>query len=215
MCCTDRSDAALADPSTICRGLRELLSDYVVIEALGETPPRFYPGIATHLASCAACRDELDELRELVLPAYADAIAPAPEARPAWLPFERAVGACQRWIIEFSQALLAGWRPAQLAGATRGQLLHRYVQDAAHHGIGVTIETFAEDAARGIGRVRVGIDQPGRDPLDQGGCTVELSAGVETWQAQTDDTGTVDFNAVPLAALPRLRIAIIPAAPPQ
>ena len=104
-------------------------------------------------------------------------------------------------------------QPSALLGAARGQLVLRYVQDPATTAdLGVTIEVYAEDAARTIGRVRVGVDLPGRSPFDMSGSTVVLQTDGEQWQSETDEMGGVDFLAVPLSSLPSLRVEIIPPA---
>jgi hypothetical protein len=114
-------------------------------------------------------------------------------------------------VVRFSAAMLEGLRPRALVGAMRGQLVLRYVQDPATTAdLGVTIEVYAEDLARTVGRVRVGVDVPGRDPLDMAGSRVVLRTDRDEWQAETDETGGVDFAPVPLAALPSLRVEITP-----
>lgn len=203
----------------VCAAIRELFPGYAAKAALGH-PPEDYPRVTAHLAICPACRADLAELIELVGPAYTGAIEPAARYPRADLSFLRqpaaharpwSIDALGRLLIEFSEALLDILRGPQLAGDLRGQLLYRYVQDPdSVHDLNVTIEAFAEDLAGGLGRVRVLVDRPSRDPLDQSGSRVELRADGEAWQDETDDSGCVDFSPIPLAALPRLRVAISP-----
>jgi hypothetical protein len=115
-------------------------------------------------------------------------------------------------VVQFSEALLEALRPRALAGAMRGPLVLRYVQDPATTAdMGVTIEVYADDLARTVGRVHVGVDLPGRDPLDMAGSRVVLRAATGQWEGETDETGGADFAPVPLAALPTLRVEITPA----
>lgn len=116
-----------------------------------------------------------------------------------------------RLVIHFSQALLAEVRQQPLAGAPRGQLIYRYTQEPGSlHDLDVSVEVYAEDAAHRHGRVRVGVDDASRDPLDQRGSLVTLYLGQATWQAETDEAGCVDFAPVPLEQLPSLRVEITP-----
>ena len=69
---------------------------------------------------------------------------------------------------------------------------------------------YTEDAAHQQGRVRVGVDIASRSPLDQHGSLVTLYLGEANWEAETDETGCVDFVPVPLEDLPSLRVEITP-----
>lgn len=209
------------------RPIRERLPDYATAIALGDSARAAYPEIAAHLAGCAACRAALDELLELTVPAYTGAVETAPAYPRADLSFLRPpavapAAARERtrpWLIDeagrlvviFSQALLDALRQPTLAGATRGRLLYHYVQEqGAPADVEVTIEIFAEDAAREAGRVRVCVELPGRDPLDQAGSLVVLRAGDFARHGETDETSQIDFAPVPLALLPDLRVEITP-----
>lgn len=203
---------------------REVLSEYATETALGNAPQEIYPTVAEHLADCETCRADLSDLLELTIPAYDGEVEAADSYPPADLsflcppvpaPIERTnpwrIDAAGRLVIEFTEALLNSLRTPSLAGASRSQLLYRYVQDPGSvQDLDVTIEAFAEDLATGVGRVRVGVDVPSRGPFDQGGSRVELRTSDQTWHDETDDTGSVDFTPIPLAALPRLRVAISP-----
>jgi hypothetical protein len=200
----------------------ERLPEYATAAALGSAPEALYPNIAAHLAQCAACRAELDELLELTLCAYDGmltrspsyphanlAFLPTPEVRPAparpWLIDERG-----RLLISLSQPLLAS-SASSLTGAARGRLLYRYIQDPGSvEDLEVTIEVFAEDTTRRHGRVQVVVDVPSRGPLDQIGSRVILRADDHEWEGETDESGCVDFAPIPLDAVPQLRVEIAP-----
>ncbi len=114
-------------------------------------------------------------------------------------------------MIQFSDLLLEALAPRALTGATRGQFLFRYVQDpGSTQDLGVTIDVFAEDAARTIGRVRVGVDVPSRGAFDQSGSQVVVRAGEVAWQGETDETGSVDLAPIPLDVVPSMRVEITP-----
>jgi hypothetical protein len=205
--------------------VREFLPLYATVAALERDPQLVYPTIAAHLQCCLACRDELAELQELTLAAYTGQVAPAPAYPRADLSFLPApavpppkargqpwrLDELGRLVIQFSAALLETLRPPTLAGASRGQLLYSYTQE---HGsiknLDARIEVFAMHGAPGRGLVRVVVDVPGRNPFDQGGSLVVLRADDQEWRGETDESGQVDFAAVPLAAVPLLRIEIAP-----
>jgi len=204
--------------------IRELFPAHATAIALGGAPQPADPALLAHLGACAECRAELDELVALTVAAYDGAVAAAPAYPAADLafltppaPLPRARGhpwrldGLGRLLIEFSEALIETLTPRSFAGAARGQFLLRYVQEPGSVGdLDVTIEVFAEDAARGIGRVRVGVDVPSRGPFDQSGSRVVVRADTASWQGETDETGSVDLAPIPLDAVPRLRVEITP-----
>ena len=206
------------------QAIRELLPIYAMEAALGGVPEIRYADVAAHLARCATCRADLDELQELTNLAYTGQIEAARYYPPVDLSFMHLPAAPlnspqQSWLIDalghlivvFSDALLKALRQPTLAGATRGQLLYRYVQEPGSvQDLDVTIEAFVEDAASRLGRIRVGVDVPSRGPFDQAGSQVVLHAGETTWQDETDEVGCVDFAPIPLEALPQLRVEVIP-----
>ena len=205
--------------------MRKLLAEYATVAALGRAPEMIYPRVAAHLATCAACRADMEELLALTEASFAGQVAAAPGYPPVDLSFLSmpAPTAPQRpWFTDalgrltvlFSEPLLKLLRPPALAGATRTaqeQLLYRYVQEPGSlQDLDVTIEAYIVDPARGLGRVRVGVDVPSRGPLDQAGSQVVLRAGDAIWQDETDELGSVDFAPFPLESLPRLRVEITP-----
>ena len=166
------------------------------------------------------------ELLELVRPAYAGALTPAARYPAVDLTFLEAPAQppqptapvwqfeAGRLAIRFSPALLAGMRRQPLAGAARGargELILRYTQEPGSvQDLDVSIEVYTEDAAQQQVRVRVGVDVASRSPLDQHGSLVKLYLGEANWEAETDETGSVDFVPVPLEDLPSLRVEITP-----
>jgi len=202
---------------------REAMPEYAARRALGQQPDLSPPEAAGHLDSCAVCRSELAELAELTEAAYGGLLEPAPAYPKPSLAF---LGTCPtppdpaeqpglldqlgRLVISFSEQLLASLQAPSLAGALRGQLLYRYTQGGGPRNIDVTIEIFSEDTARDRGRVQVMVDLPDRDPLDQSGCQVIVQTGDASWTGATDETGCVSFIGIPLQALPRLRVEVVP-----
>jgi hypothetical protein len=204
------------------QAMRELLPACATATALGGIPQAIAPELLAHLAICAVCRAELDELSLLTIEAYGGQVAAAPvypQPDLAFLPAPAVNSREHPWlldqlgrlVVKFSEALIEALAPRSLAGATRGQFLYRYVQEPGSvRDLEVTIEVFAEDAARGLGRVRVSVDVPSHGPLDQSGSQVVVRADEAAWQGETDETGCVDIAPIPLAAMPRLRVEITP-----
>jgi hypothetical protein len=201
----------------------ERLAEYAAALALGCAPAEQYADVAAHVQRCAACQANLDDLLEVVEPAYIEGIRPAGAYPPPRLWFlEDAMNiastAQRAWQLDagrlriaFSDALLAALRQPALAGAARGQLLYRYTQEPGSVAdLDVAIEVYAENAAQHQARVRVSVDVPSRGALDQTGSRVVLHAGDVQLQGETDESGTVDFAPVPLEELPRLRVEITP-----
>jgi hypothetical protein len=196
---------------------RNRLPAYATAIAMGLDPATVAPDDAAHLSSCTVCRGELDELLALLLPTYAGVIAPTlagvtpdlsflPPAAPdrAW--WRDAAG---RLVFAFSEALLVASGPPGLTGAARGALLHAYSPGAVEPGgPRVIIEIRAMERDGSLAHLRVEIDDPARDPLDQAGVPVAVQAGDHAWQGESDETGQVDFPDIPLADLAHLQIAI-------
>ena len=201
------------------------LSAYATGIAIGADAAAGAPELVAHLAACPDCAAELLELLELVRPAYAGTLSPAPRSPMVNLAFLEVPMRQPRQIapvwrldagrleIRFSNALLASMRQplAGAARAARSQLIFRYTQEPGSvHDLDVSIEVYTEDAARQQGRVRVGVDVASRSPLEQHGSLVTLYLGAMSWAAETDATGCVDFAPVPLEQLPSLRVEITP-----
>lgn len=199
--------------------IHERLPEYAMIAALGREPEAVYPDVAAHLARCAGCRERLSKLVVLTAAAYAGDVAPAPPYPAPDLAFLRPderepelswwIDEARRVVIDCSQALLGALRPSTLAGATRGGALYRYEQEPGTlPDLELAIEIFAEDEARQLGWVRVSIEVPSCDPLEQPPTAVSLQATDLDRTGTTDETGLVDFAAVPLAALSSLRVIV-------
>jgi hypothetical protein len=198
--------------------IRQRLPEYATAAALGQAADSIYPTIAAHLAGCAACRAELAELLDLTIGAYNGQVAPAPSYPQPDLSFLPPAPTTRPWtvdrrgrlIILFSEPLLRAPAPSY-TGAARGRLLYRYIQDPGSvEDLEVTIEVFAEERARGQGRVQIMVDVPSRGALDQTGSRVTLRAGDDAWEGETDESGYVDFAPIPLDVVPTLRVEIAP-----
>jgi hypothetical protein len=204
----------------------EQLPAYAAAIAIGGDAVSRDPDLAAHLTNCPTCAADLQELLELVRPAYAGELDPPARYPAADLTFLEAPGTAPQptapvWLLEagrvvirFSHKLLAGMRQQPLVGAARaarGQLIYRYIQEPGSlHDLDVSVEVYAEDAGQHQGRVRVGVDVASRDPLEQSGSLVTLYMGEANWQAETDESGCVDFAPIPLEDLPSLRVEITP-----
>jgi hypothetical protein len=203
--------------------VRELFPKYATTAALSDTLPDTDPALQPHLAACGACQAELSDLVELTTAAYTGQIARAPAyphadlsflPRPAQSPAHGRpwlLDALGRLVIQFSEALVGALAPPAAAGAARGQFLFRYVQEPGSvSDLEVTIDVFAEDAARTLGRVRVGVDVASRGAFDQSGNHVTVRVGEVTWQGETDETGSVDLAPIPLDVVRHMRVEITP-----
>ena len=58
--------------------------------------------------------------------------------------------------------------------------------------------------------MRVNVEVPSQDPLEQAGSLVVLRADTVCLDGRTDELGCVDFSPVPLDALPHMRVEITP-----
>lgn len=202
---------------------RDELPDYATAAALGQDPQVAYPEVTAHLASCASCREELEELQMLLTPAYTNQVQPTPTYPQVNLAFlgprvsaalpskAWSVDEAGRLLLRFSQSLLDLLRPPTLVGATRGQLLYCYVQEpGAWNDAEVQVEIHAEGLDSETATVRVMVDMPGRTPFEQGGSQVALRVGQASWHGETDQVGSVEFAAIPQALLPQLEVEISP-----
>ena len=197
------------------------LPGYAAAMALGQAPEIQYPDVAAHLHTCPACSGELDELLELILPAYHWQVASAAgtpdfdlsflrpkqahsdEPRPSWF-----IDSLRRLVVEFSEPLLVAMRQTAYAQAVRGPAIYHYEPTPAPSNLELTIDVFADERVADRGNVQVLLDLPSRDPLDQSGLSVNLHVGDLLWEGTTSTTGSVTFAAVPLKDLARLRIEI-------
>lgn len=197
------------------------LPSYAAAMALGQAPEIQYPDLAAHVHTCSACSDELDELLELVMPAYRGQVASAVsypefdlsflhtkqarlgEPRPSWF-----IDGLRRLVVEFSEPLLIALRQTAYAQAVRGPAIYHYAPTPAPSNLELTIDVFADEQVADQGNVQVLLDLPSRDPFDQSGLSVNLRVGDLLWEGTTSTTGSVTFAAVPLKDLARLRIEI-------
>jgi len=201
--------------------LYELLPEYATILALGETPQAHFAQLEAHLAECTECQVDLDDLLELTIAAYTERLEPAleyPRADLSFLQLAAPVPLDQPWYLEqdtlvitLPAPILQATQRQSLAGVLRGQLLYRYTQEPRSvANLEVSIDVYAEEAQPGQGRVRVSVEVPSRDPLEQAGSLVVLHADEVRLDGRTDELGYVDFSPVPLAALPHMRVEITP-----
>jgi hypothetical protein len=202
--------------------LYELLPEYATMLALGETPQAEFALLEAHLAECAECQVDLDDLLELTIAAYTERLEPAVDYPRPDLSFLRPEPAplllAQLWhlelntlVITFPAPILQATQRQSLAGVLRGRLLYHYVQDPRSVAdLEVSIDVYAEETRPGQGRVRVSVEVPSRDPMEQAGSLVVLRADAVRLDGRTDELGQVDFSPVPLEALPHMRVEITP-----
>jgi hypothetical protein len=163
---------------------------------------------------------ELEELYDLVNTAYSGTVPASPQYPVPDLSFlPKAqhspwhINKLGHLLISFSQSLIDSLQVSSFAGATRGELLFRYVQDrASTNNLEVIIDVYSDTASKQLALLRVGVDIPSRDAFDQSGSQVIVRAGETVWQGETDETGWVDLNAIPLSILHSMQVEIRPAA---
>jgi len=202
--------------------LHDLLPEYATLLALGQTPEAQYAPLEAHLAECAECQVDLDDLLELTIAAYTERLEPAVDYPPPDLSFLRPepklLTLAPMWrleedklVITLPAPILEATQRQSLAGVLRGRLLYQYVQDPGSVAdLEVSIEVYAEETRPGQGRVRVSVEVPSRDPMEQAGSLVVLRADTVRLDGRTDELGHVDFSPVPLEALPHMRVEITP-----
>lgn len=178
------------------------------------------PRISEHLAVCSQCRAAFDELMEVTR----TATSPNPEPAPVYptpdltrlrRPWDTAVSVERPWFIdqlrrlwlEFSQPLLQTWQASPLLGAHRGALLYSFQHPADPPQPGLHLNIYSEDEPA-LALLSVNIELGERDPLDQSGIPVSLYLGEMRWQAETDQSGSVQFAHIPRSGLDQLRLAI-------
>jgi hypothetical protein len=205
----------------------ELLHLYAHEALQGGAPEMHYPRVAAHLATCAICRADLDILLELarpvyvgeeqlILPNYQPKLErlkapwrPSAEDKPAWF-----VDRLGRLWLEFSQALLAAFRPMELAGAPREpHLLYEHqVERKNPQDLAWSVKIISEQNSNETTAVRLHIDLPDRGALAQAGSQVTLRTDSIVLYAETDELGDVVFEGIPQHAFSTLRLEVIPEA---
>lgn len=198
----------------------DMLPEYATVLALGETPPPRFDQLKAHLDVCAECQADLADVLELTVAAYTEHLEMPNEPPSLDRSRIRSIlsGSVTKWhydrhtlVVFLSASILQAVHEQSLAGALRGQLLYHYVQEPQSvANLEVSIDVFAEDTHPGQSHVRVSVEVPSRDPMDQAGCQVVLHADEAHWVGQTDELGLVDFAPVPLNALPHMRVEITP-----
>jgi len=207
----------------------DLLYAYAYETLMGGTPEARYPQVAAHLAECASCRADLEEMLEVTEEAVMASDTPVSPYRPDLSrlprPWQQKTEGDRPWFIdrlgrlwiEFSEELLSGWRASPLVGAARGNLLYRYdseQQEVNSAGLEATREEPAlkveivVEQATAMAQVCVEVDLPGRNALNQSGIPVALYVGEHVREDRTDATGSVYFPDVPRDTLASLRLEI-------
>lgn len=207
--------------------LRDLLPAYVADLALRTDQPPLHAEIAAHLRECAACREEVEELTELLREAAAGVLPQAP-AYPAFtLDFLHprdaspwSLDALGRLVVRFSASLLDQIRPAALPVLSRsldrrGPQLYQY--DHARFApveppqpASLTISVFGIGPGPDTVEVVVRVGVAGRRATDLAGSEVTLAVGESERRGRTDKFGYVTFPGILAADLPRLQVTVAP-----
>ncbi len=207
----------------------ELLHLYAHEIIYGGSPELRYPDVATHLATCAICQADLDNVLQLVRPVYAgdDEVMPAypplklERLKPPWRTSETDIPSwfvdrLGRLWLEFSEALLAVFQSREWAGAPREpHLLYEHqVNRKTSQEIAWSIKISSEQGSDETAAVQLHIDVPGLGVFNQAGSQVILQADSLILHAETDELGDVIFKGISRLALSTLRLKVIPAQMP-
>lgn len=200
--------------------VRDRLHAYAFATLMEDAPEARYPAVAAHLARCAECRADLDELLDMTRAAamgLGEPVSPdsAPDLSRLPRPRMKTTTRSPPWFIdqlgrlwlEFSEALLRSWQPSPVLGTPRGDLLYEYHYESETLAPSLTVEIFAEEHPE-MALLCVTIDVPNRDVLDQVGMPITLHGAGMLQHAETDRSGTACFPHIARAALAHLRLEI-------
>jgi hypothetical protein len=230
------SDTAALDDAH--ERLRAMLPAYAMERLQGEPDGREWQLLAGHLAGCAACREELDELlllldETLSGPAGGELDIPAFDlsALPPFSRRDEGAGRSLRLapagpgphevLIDLGTTLLQAMGRPQLAGAFRqgggGSAgapceFHHRISVGPPDPIDVGLDFTLSDRQRILYRLQVTVVSDG-DPFDQAGHAVTISYEGHSAAAVTDERGCVVFSGVPHEALGRLQISVLLSSP--
>lgn len=209
--------------------------EYVAEILAGGSPEARYPHVATHLATCAACSLDLDELLLLTMATYDDQgddppaaslgeaeVKPLPLAPPPRLPPPlgeivtrhpppEPPGVWRRdrqgaWVVTLSPGLLARGAHATLAGAARADdLLYDLLVPPEGGAPELRVEVYR---AGDEVYLRVAVDTLDPDALDMGEVEVTATAGERVWRARTNGLGLANLRGIPRQALDGLELGI-------
>src|SRR5215216_4904657 len=138
--------------------VRDQLHAYAFATLMEDAPEARYPEVAAHLARCAECRADLDELLDMTRAAAMTVGEPvsrasAPDLSRLPRPWMKVTNTGPPWLIdqlgrlwlEFSEALLQSWQPSPVLGTARGDLLYEYHYESQTLGPSLAVEIFAEE----------------------------------------------------------------------
>jgi len=201
--------------------VRDRLHAYAFATLMEDAPETRFPAVAAHLARCAECRADLDELLDMTRAAAMTVGEPvshdsAPDLSRLPRPWMKATKRSPPWFIdqlgrlwlEFSESLLRSWQPSPVLGTPRGDLLYEYHYESQTLEPSLTVEIFAEEHPEMV-LLCATIDMPNRDVRDQMGTPIILHGAGVRQQAETDRSGTARFPHVARAALAHLRLEIM------
>jgi hypothetical protein len=208
--------------------LRSQLPAYAILCLQGEPDPGEWQPLTRHLAGCAGCREELDELI-LMLNDTASGADVADEDLPAFdlaslPPFadrqrnERQTvapgsAAARRGVqLDLSGLLAALQRPQRADGLSQHRAdgpdlpaIHHEVRLGPPDALDIALDLAPSDRERSIYRLTLSVVQA-NDSFAQGRHQVTLVYDDKSVAAITDEQGCVVFGDVPREALGTLRI---------
>ena len=210
-------------------GVRALLPVYATALVFGHPAQTWYPAVAAHIASCASCRAELEELQSVVEPSYDGELTPAastpqfdlsflqPQDVPRTQPTAAAQQRAPRWqrdsggrlLVPLSEYLTPGAVARPQFGLGRGVSRQRStIELEVPEPVSIAIEVFNDDPLDMV-VVQVQIDVATLDdPLSQAGQTIALRSGEHVWEAATNEAGVARIAGVQRSALADLHLEV-------
>jgi len=218
--------------------LRGLIPEYAMARLRKVPSNTAWRAFEAHLASCADCQSELEELCRLMEDTTVGSLPPStdyPEldvsylsmwlsdhdpAEPSQEPIlaqlstglERAAKALHHLVIQFTEEIVSTFHKPDLAGGFRG-ILHGSYQHPKQQSddLHIAIDITTTDSAGARCRVIVTVVDP-QNPFAQEGHNVILHYGTEEIKQISDHRGCVAFEDIPSEVIPQLRFTIIPRA---
>lgn len=197
-----------------CADVRRLLPSVATVAALGHAPAANYQQVMQHLQTCSDCLAEYDELCRLTEQAYDGLVEPvqfvpvfslpALDQPPTPPPLADQI---RYYRFRFTQAFVDSFRTRKIGLAARGNG-GEHTETWLERNIHISIEVFDGPNHANECSLRIHVDHPDADPLEQPSTTVIIETPNQTWKAESDAMGYVQFNHIPLADLPTLLVEV-------
>jgi hypothetical protein len=202
----------------------EKLDDYVAAQLAGGDYMSLYPDVALHLDSCLECAEVYERAYELELALIENRLPqpdrmPAPDlsflgperARPTLLELLRVAihQTSRKLTLQFSADLLALLQSSPVPSfKQRDDLLWQLQPDQLPASLPITVSAYRNAADEASCVVEISVKPPGRSWPELADMQVTLSISNAVYEKRTDPWGVVAFEAIPIAALPQMKIEV-------